>query len=288
MRLARYLASLSLCLATTACITPSEKKQMKDDLFTTETRVLNLERLLTDTSKEGKNNTEAAVKRIASTQTELERMSRELQQIRGEIDALKVGVTTGEMPGMDQTQQQNSLASKVKDLSDKVDAMQTSQNELLDALKKAGLSKKKKSDKGAKGADNGKSERKAMTSVAELQKAFDDKHYKWIAEDGAGVVKSASSGEKEQARFLVAESYFKLGDFRNAALKYNDFLDGKPQKKYVPLAKMHMGDAFRKLGDSETAKVYYEELIKEFPSSDEAAKAKDRLADQSKAGGKKG
>ena len=101
MRFARCLAFFCLCLNLTACITPSEKKQMKDDLFNVQTRVLNLERLLTDTSKEGKSNAEAAVRRIASTQAELERMSRELQQVHGDIDALKVGVSTGEMPGLD-------------------------------------------------------------------------------------------------------------------------------------------------------------------------------------------
>ena len=153
-------------------------------------------------------------------------------------------------------------------------------------MKKAGLGKGKK--KGEKGAAEKGGDRRPAASVADLQKEFDDKHYKWVADDAAKLLRSAEGADKEQARFLVAESYFKLGDFRQAALKYNDFLESKPAKKNVPLAKMHMGDAFRKLGDAETAKVYYEELIKEFPTSDEAAKAKDRLAEQSKDGQKKG
>jgi TolA-binding protein len=43
---------------------------------------------------------------------------------------------------------------------------------------------------------------------------------------------------------------------------------------------MRLGDCFRHLGDNETAKLYYEELIRDFPNTDEAAKAKERLAEK--------
>jgi TolA-binding protein len=67
---------------------------------------------------------------------------------------------------------------------------------------------------------------------------------------------------------------------REAALKFNEFLESKPGKKYLATAKMRIGDCFRHLGDGATAKVYYEELIKEFPDSDEATKAKEGLGDK--------
>jgi TolA-binding protein len=48
---------------------------------------------------------------------------------------------------------------------------------------------------------------------------------------------------------------------------------------------MRLGDCFRNLGDAGTAKIYYEELIKEFPNSNEASKAKERLAEIGGGGG---
>jgi TolA-binding protein len=72
---------------------------------------------------------------------------------------------------------------------------------------------------------------------------------------------------------------------RIAALKYNEFLESNPPKNYLPLVKMRLGDCFRNLGDAGTAKIYYEELIKEFPNSNEASKAKERLAEIGGGGG---
>jgi len=263
----RVIAAL---LLTTSCITPSEKKGMKDDIFNAQTRLLNLERLLADTSKEGRSNVENASKRLASTQSELERLSKEMQQVHGDIDALKVGVTTGQMPGIDAAQQENSISAQVAKLSERLTAIEQSQEELLDAIKKAGLkSNKKKADNHTKPTD----------AIVDLQQTFDHKKYKQVIDEAPKVIKSGSADEKEQARFLLAESYYKTGKLREAALKYNDFLDGKPSKKNLPLAKMRMGDCFKQLGDAATAKVYYEELIRDFPDSDEAARAKKRLAE---------
>lgn len=256
-----------LCLGMTACITPSEKKDMKTDIFNVQTRLLNLERQLTDTSKDAKATGDSAAKRLASNASEIDRMSAELQKIKGEMDTLRVGVMTGQMPGVDPAQQENSLAATMSKIDERLQAVEESQQELLDALKKAGLSAKKKKEKKVGG-------------VGDLEKAFADKHYKQVIEDGPKVLKDASGDDKEQTRFLIADSYFKLGKMREAALKFNEFIEAKPGKKYLPTAKIRMGDCFRHLGDGATAKVYYEELIKEFPDSEEAAKAKERLAEK--------
>ena len=67
--------------------------------------------------------------------------------------------------------------------------------------------------------------------------------------------------------YLYAESLFKLGNLKDAAIEFHDFLDSKPPVKYLPHAKMRMGDCYRHLGDKETASIYYEELITEFPKA---------------------
>jgi TolA-binding protein len=266
-------AALGL-LVLSACITPKEKKDMQNDLFNVQTRLMSLERTITDTSKEAKTSGDTAAKKVASTQSDMERLSRDIQQIRGDIDALKIGVQTGQLPGAPEGGEP-SLAARLQELTDRLQNVELSQEELLAALKKAGL----KAGGGKKeGKGDGKDKDRALGSAKDLKDAYDAKHYKQVAEEAPNVLKKASAKDKEQVLFLHAESLFKLGKMREAALKYNDFLDGKPEPKLVPLAKMRIGDCFRHLGDGETAKVYYEELIKEFPDSDEAAKAKERLA----------
>lgn len=271
------ITALSFVFLASACITPSEKKQMKDDLFNAQTRLLNLERLLADNSKEGKSNSEAAIKRIAGTQAELERIGTELQKLHGDIDELRVGVTSGQLPGVDPAQQENSVAAQLAKISERMTAVEQAQEELLDAIHKAGVkgSKKKDQNRDAGGAEKGG---KSASNAQELQRAFDDKYFKQVTEDGERLLKENGTKDKETVRFLVAESYFKQGKFREAALNYGEFLEKKPPKKLVATAKMHIADAFKKLGDTSTANVYYEELIKEFPNSSEAEHAKERLA----------
>ncbi len=252
----------------TACITPSEKKDMKGDIFNVQTRLLNLERQVTDTSKDAKATGDSAAKRLANSASEMDRLAADLQKLHGDMDTLRVGVMTGQMPGVDPAQQENSLAATLIKINERLEAVEESQAELLEALKKAGLSAKKKKERKVGGVDD-------------LEKAYNDKHYKQVIEDGPKVMKDVSGDDKEQTKFLVADSYFKLGKMREAALKFNEFLEAKPGKKYLATAKMRIGDCFRHLGDGATAKVYYEELIKEFPDSEEAGKAKERLAEKS-------
>ena len=249
------------------CITPREKRDLQNDLFNVQTRLLTLERSLSDTSKDARHTGESASRRLASTQSEMERIGHEMQQIRGDIDALKVGVTTGQMPGREN--QQNSVSSQLGRLSDRLDDIEQNQEELLDALKKAGLSKSSK-----------KTASKKTGTIEELQNFFDGKKYKQVIEDAPRLTSTGSAADKEKARFLLAEAYFKLGKMREAALKYSEFIESHPSPKLIPSVKLRLGDCFRHLGDKATAQIYYEELMKEFPDSDEATKAKERLGQE--------
>src|SRR5690606_37384586 len=95
---ARFVVLAALAgtgLLAASCMTPSEKKAMRDDMFNVQTRLLALEQNLVESSKEVRSSGDSAAKRIASTKADMERIERELQQIRGELDALRVGVSTG-------------------------------------------------------------------------------------------------------------------------------------------------------------------------------------------------
>jgi len=280
---AALLTSLALTLGLTGCYTPAKERQVKNDIFAVQTRMLQLEQQLIEGNKETSQVGEVAKRTIASTSSEMERMSKDLQRTRGEIDALKIGVATGQMPGQEQSAE-GSIATQLADLKERMTALEQQQADILAALEKGAKSNKAKPEEKTKGGKQGTKESAAKGSAeaattAQLKVLFDKKKYKQVTEDGPGVIKGTKGKDKEEASFMVAESFYRMGKLRDAALQFNQFLETKPSGKNVPLANMRMGDSFRQLGDTATAKIYYEELITNFPASDEAAKAKERLAE---------
>jgi len=283
-----YLLVLGVATLT-ACVTPSEKRQMRNEMFALQTRLMTIESAMAEGKQETASTGELQKRKLATTSTELERMQSELLRVRGEIDALKIGVTTGQMPGQEASA--NSIATQLKDLSDRLAAVEGQQAELATAIERnakrgAAAAKPVKGDKAAEAkANSGK--RLAMTTVEQLSEAFEKRRYKHVTEDAPQVLKAAKGKDKEEVSFMYAESLFRVGRLRESALQFNDFMEGKPSAKHMPVAKMRMGDSFRHMGDAATAKIYYEELIAKFPQSPEAEKAKERLAELAAGGGAK-
>ena len=75
----------------------------------------------------------------------------------------------------------------------------------------------------------------------------------------------------------MAESTFKLGRIRDAALHFNDLAEAGSDKKYLRLAKLRLGDCFRYLGDKQTARLFYQDVVTNFADSEEAKKAAEKL-----------
>lgn len=116
-------------------------------------------------------------------------------------------------------------------------------------------------------------------AIKEVRVLFTKNKWKQIIEMSPSLLESIEKkSEREELLSIHAESLFKSGDIKEAAIKYNEFLDMKPAKKYVPQATMRMGDCYRHLGDNDTALIYYEELAKSFPSSPQGQKARERIS----------
>ncbi len=274
------ILTCSAFLTLTACLTPAEEQQLKDDIFGLQSRVLQLENQL---SAQGKEINSATNRQEASIGTRMDKIAVEMQRIKGEIDALRIGVTTGQLPGAD-PDQEGSVALALSQLTERIAAVEDNQNKILGVIDKSVDSKKtdKKDGAAAKEKDKEKkaAEKKApsLKNLDDVREAFAKKKFKLVAEEG-GKVLAAVKGkkDKQEATFIFAESLYKSGEIREAALKYNEFIESKP-KENMSLAMLRMGDCFKQLGDAETAKIYYQELIQKFSNTDEAKQAKDKLA----------
>ena len=254
---------LSIAFVVASCLTPQKRKEMESEIFALKTRVMELENSLGAGGKTIKTADESNKKNLASVNADVERQKIEIQKISGEMDRLRVGVVTGELPGGDPDQE--SIAKTLNSIVTRIEAVESNQNEILAALKKAGAN------------TPGKKKAK-ITTLKSLKIAFDKKKYSQVVENGPAVVKKMKTRKsRESALYILAESLYKLGKMREAALKYNEFIDVNPGSKMVSHAKMRMGDCFRHLGDAATARLYYQELVDKYPKTDQATKAQARL-----------
>ena len=228
----------------------------------------------------------------------MEKVQRDLAKLKGDIDGLKVGVITGHLPGAEPPGE-GSLVAQLQTMTTRMDAIEQIQKDLVDQIEKlatAQTSKKDEKGKKGKGADKAKGGKDAkepkeavvIKNAKDLRAAYGKGSYKAVTESATEVIKGAEAKDKEDLTFYYAESLFKIGQMRDAALKYNEVLDQKPNSgKHAPQAKLRLGDCFKSLGDAATAKLYYEEVTQKFPGSPEANKAKDKLAGLNKSAAKK-
>jgi TolA-binding protein len=284
IRLRRFnpwpILTCGMLASLAGCLTPAEEQQLRDDIFGLQTRILQMENQL---SAQGKEINTATSRQEASVSTRLDKISIELQRIKGDIDALRIGVTTGQLPGTD-PDQEGSVAKTLTQLGERMTAVEENQNKILGVIDKSVESGKKSDKKDEKAKDKEKAakatEKKSasLKNLDDLRTAFDKKKFKTIAEEGEKVLGSLKAKkDKQEATYIIAESLYKSGEIREAALKYNDYIESKP-KENMSVALLRMGDCFQQLGDAETAKIYYQELIQKYGSSAEAKQAKNKLA----------
>ncbi len=265
--------SLLFSLALTGCVTPAEERQLKDDIFALQTRMMAMEGQVNNQSKEITN---SSTRQEASVTTRIDKISIEIQRIKGDIDALRVGMTTGQLPGAE-GQQETAQSKTLSDLASRVDAIEENQNRIIAAIDKA-IDTKKPEKKSSKDDGDKKEGAVKLKSFKDLKSAFEDKNYKLVADQGdklLGTFKQKKT--KQEATFMVAESFYKSGQVRDAALRFNDYLESKPTEN-LSYSLLRMGDCFKQLGDTETAKIYYQELIQKHGKTDEAKQAKEKLS----------
>jgi tetratricopeptide (TPR) repeat protein len=249
-----------LNLVFVSCVTPNEKVQMQDDIGNLQGRLVAVEQQLNievpkDTTKNNRN--------MASINSKVEKQTLELQKMMGEIDSLKVGVRTGQLPGQDPSQ--DSVAKTLSTILSRIDKIEANQKEIVAALDAKESTKKKNSDVKIK-------------SLKKLRKSFAAKRYKDVVASSSYVYKKMKSKtSKLEVIYIEAESLYKLGQIRESALKYNEYLEMKP-KYNIAKVKNRLGDCFRQLGDKSTARLYYQEVVSDFKGSKDAKIAKERLA----------
>lgn len=79
--------------------------------------------------------------------------------------------------------------------------------------------------------------------------------------------------------FWIGVAYDGLGNNREALGAYHDMTSKFPKHPRVPLALLRQGSVLVRLGDSKTAALTFKKIISDYPKSNEADRAKERLKD---------
>lgn len=266
----------------TGCLTLNEQHQMRSDIDRLNAQYSQLEQNVSQEKTSG-----TGVKAMASTGANIDRLSQQQSKMAGDIDLLRRALEKGDVPGIDTGK--DSLLGRVNSLESRMTALELSQKEIIELLEKSkGLSGGSRSDSNTSEAKPAKEQDSRLIvdpkesgskAIKEARVLFNKNKWKQVIEIAPQwLPKFDKKVEKEEFFSIYAESLFKNGDIKEAAIKYNEFLELKPSKKFLPLAKMRMGDCYRHLGDNDTALIYYNEVIKDFPKTDQGVKSKERVA----------
>lgn len=289
------LRTLSACALTlgfttilTGCFTPSKEKQIQSEMFGLQTRILQLENLILEKDQRAAQAGKKSNQKFASTTTQVDKLSLDVQKLKGEVGRLEEGIRTGSLPG--QSSEEPSVRKSIDDINLRLDAIEANQNDLIDLrgrlIKNLDSANKSKARQKAQAAKAKKARAQAaarakankISNFAGLKSAFGKKQFSKVAKSGEAVYKKQTSKtQKMDALYYTAESMYKTGQIKSAALHFNEMLEAYPSTKWAAHSRMRLGDSFRRLGDKTTAKIYYEELIEKHPSSTEAQRAKARL-----------
>jgi len=85
------------------------------------------------------------------------------------------------------------------------------------------------------------------------------------------------SENADNARFWVAESYYRDKWYEKAILEYQAVIENYPKGNKLPAALLKQGYAFEKLGETANSRLILKELIKKFPDTSEAKIARKKI-----------
>jgi tol-pal system protein YbgF len=81
------------------------------------------------------------------------------------------------------------------------------------------------------------------------------------------------------ARYWIGESYYNKKEYRSAIDNYEGLIANHPKSDKVPAALLKEGLAYAEQGDVAKARSFFKRVLEEFPQTDEAGRAKQRLAE---------
>jgi tol-pal system protein YbgF len=89
--------------------------------------------------------------------------------------------------------------------------------------------------------------------------------------------KYPNSDMADDAQYWIGESYYNQKDYNRAILEFNDVLQKYRRGDKAPVALLRQAQAFLEIGDRTDARLILQKLVNDYPNSEQAKEARDRL-----------
>jgi len=273
-----WLPAASLSILLVGCASKGDLELVQRDSEELKTRFLTMEKDLAGIRSESKDNAEQAKKALLQ----------EVESVKGDFSLLRKTAADLQANLDDSKGEMQTLAGKIDDVAvaakkpaddvtiikDDLERRYSSLDERLTTLEKGLRELQTKNTSSAKEAT-------PATPEALYQKALD-------AHRGGDPVKGRElltrflqQNPKHElaanAQYWVGETYYSEKNYEQAILAFQDVIKNYPGKEKIPAAMLKQGMAFADLGDAKSARFVYGKLKEDFPKTEEAKQAAEKL-----------
>jgi len=289
-----YCLLFAVCCFLSACATTTDLDLLRDDVNKLQKDSFLIKNEL-NTVKEITSGvaTEESFNVVRQSQAEMQSLlsnvSRDIQVLSGRFDENKYFTEKTLKNSVVETDlikaQITSMEGQVKDIKDRLTALENQIQQQKEPIKEKTKEAEKKVEEPGKELPQqevfpsqkpGVKNKKAIYDAA--YNAFEKGQYKEAREQFEVFIKEFPQDElTDNAKFWIAETYYREEDFENAILAYEEVLKKYPKSKKVPGALLKQGFAFIELGDKKTGKVILEKLMENYPGSKQAELAKKQI-----------
>ncbi len=223
-------------------------------------------------------------KALSDLMLKMQTLSTEVQVLMGRFEEAKY---SSEKTAKDMTTGKESLIIQIKelemslnDLKKRISALESENIALKKHKEEAGKSENLKQEETP--AEPVKSEKPAKRAVtdaySDAYETYSSGRIKEAREKFTAMLKDYPENEySDNARFWIAESYYKNKEYRDAILAYEELMEKNPGSNKVPEALLKEGLAFYAINDDKIGRTTLEKLIEKFPGSKEAKTAQKKI-----------
>lgn len=280
MRLTRVVLTSLAVLAVTGCAYQSDLEAVRRDTDEMKSRIFTVDKGLTEVRGEVKEGIERSLagyrQALESLQKDMAGYQRDMAGIRkggadlqATLDSARVDMQllTGKVDDVRILAQKpaDDVELLKQDLTKRLAALE----ERLDKLEK-GLAEQQK-----------KAAQQQQTPEFQYQQAYDTMKGGELVKGRELFAKFLQLHPKHNlaanAHYWMGETYYTEKNFEQAILEFQEVIKNYPDTGKVPAAMLKQGMAFTELGDPKSAAYIYKKLVDEFPKSEEAKVAKEKL-----------
>ncbi len=273
MRNFLYLILPVMLLALSGCATTDDLKALRSELNRgVEEKVAVIDDNLASLKKELEKNSEVLAqirKGSANTGADVSELRDNLQQLRGQVEALRKDVARSTKKEEDYKEKFDNLILKINFIENFLEIGRK------DSLVEPGDRGKAAGSAAAK--DPARRQDKEVLYSTAYQIFKDGNYDKARTEFRNFLALYPESEYSDNAQFWIGECYFFEKNYEKAILEYEKVAKNFPGGNKVPYALLKQGLSFLKLNDKTSAKLILQQVIKDFPNTNQARIARSKL-----------